>query len=87
MLGKVSAITLIILGIYILANVFTGKNSKEEKPKSAELYHIGCYDIDRPLSHSQDINLYLTKLALLFNNTAPKRISTLRKKVSDSFFS
>lgn len=55
MQGKICAITLIILGVYILSSVLLGRSSKNDEHKSAELYHIGCYDIERPLSHSKDI--------------------------------
>lgn len=81
MYGKIFAIAVIVLGVYLIANVFIDKSSKEENTKGAELYHIGCYDIDRPLSHSKDILLYLSQLSQQFNQTSPGRIAALNKKV------
>jgi hypothetical protein len=67
MQGKIFAIALIILGFYILSSVLFDRGDSEHKNKHAEIYHIGCYDIDRPLTHSQSAEAYLARLTAQFN--------------------
>ncbi len=87
MQGKIFAIALIVLGVYILSSVFTGKESKDERRKPAELFHIGCYDIDRPLSHSQDLRQHISQLAQQFNRTSAAKVVTLGARIKSSVYS
>jgi hypothetical protein len=81
MQGKIFAIALIILGVYILNSVLFGKGDRKDESSSAELYHIGCYDIDRPLSHSSDLRQYISNLTLQFNQTSARKIATINAKI------
>jgi hypothetical protein len=87
MQGKVSAIALIILGLYILASVLFGPPASDDGRPSGELYHIGCYDTNRPLSHSHDLSLHLQQLAHHFNQTSTRSIKALKQNISASAYS
>ena len=75
MQGKILAITGIILGFYILASVLMGRNKEEVKPQPHQIYHIGCYDIERPLSSSREAQRYISQLSDQLNATSTGRIS------------
>lgn len=52
MLGKIGAGTCLILGIIYLFMTLLSHDSSESSKPGSEVYHIGCYDIDRPLTYS-----------------------------------
>jgi uncharacterized protein YoxC len=87
MQGKIFAIALIVLGVYILSSVLSGKEAKEERRKSPELFHIGCYDIDRPLTHSQELHQHISHLAQQFNRTSAARVVSLGARIESSVYS
>lgn len=87
MQGKIFAIALIFLGVYILSSVLFGRGVEDEKQKGAELYHIGCYDIDRPLTHSKDLEQYISRLSNQFNQTSAVKIVALNAKIEKSVYS
>ena len=87
MQGKIFAITLLILGIYILGSVLFGGSSTHPAQNDSQVFHIGCYDIDRPLTNSKDIETYLSQLTHRFNQTSRAKISVLNQKISSSVYS
>jgi hypothetical protein len=86
MQGKIFAIALIILGVYILSSVLFGSGSSDDRKKGAEIYHIGCYDIDRPLTYSREIESYLSNLSDQFNQTSSSKVAELSSRVKKSVF-
>lgn len=55
MQGKIIAGTCLILGIFYLFTILLSRESSESSKSGSEVYHIGCYDIDRPLTYSNDV--------------------------------
>ncbi len=50
------------------------------------MYHIGCYDINRPMDHSSQIKDYLSNLTSSFNDTSVSKVTELKKKIKKSKF-
>lgn len=81
LLGKVFALTILILGVYILYSVVLGKQQPQTKDQPNQIYHIGCYDIERPLSASRDAQRYISQLGEQFNSTSSARISEVKGRL------
>ncbi len=86
MQGKILAITGLILGFYILASVLMGRNKQQDKAQPNQVYHIGCYDIERPLSSSREAQRYISQLSDQFNSTSAGRMLELKSRMGESRF-
>ena len=57
-LGKSLSIVFVLIGLYLIFSLLLGTDRpKPDTPdyRAKDVYHIGCYDLDRPLNQSQAI--------------------------------
>ena len=53
MQGKILWISFIILGLFILYNSIFERLINKNAVKESEMYHLGCFDTDQPLTNSE----------------------------------
>ena len=60
-LGKSLSIVFLLFGAYLIYHLLFSGPPAPPRPSSSEVYHIGCYDLERPTNHSADLALGLVQ--------------------------